>query len=1475
MKHNTMKRVLAATLSVLTVASPIGANVGGFINTAEYAITAAAVGDTKVTWEEQLAGCITSMTDGENSRTATDIDGSDNYKFTENTVLTIESKVPLSFNDGADDFTNTDGGAVLPATTNLLEKDGTDYKYAKKYLVTEKEDGTYTYKVRVVANLTIAGEKATNVTIKNETKTDAFILGDGTHVATTEVTGDITLNGEAIASVYTGTDALIKKSTVKIAAAKAFEAYAWTDNATTIPKVEAIYDTKTGKFVAEVTIPNSDNSTIYLNKVNPNYTYTNNGTALTATAENAPTVTAASITATYEAKVKKSKDEPRVLTEPYKYDAKADMATGATVPNESRVVLTFTNDVTGEITSASADNKYFALKITKDGKELIDNAMPFVNAADNVAYPASAATTTYGDSGIKYSATNHVPGAAVATDAKASLAFSATGVYKVEYTVYTKTTASNGQVSLTPQTLTYDFTIATKDLLKSNNVRLTATDEQADGSSVLVGSTNGDHDNNVDTPDKNFIKKVGIENGVVKFEVTDAWNGETITVTPTIFDDADKAADIATYAASTFNAGPDAIGTPKSITGTDKNNVLNVENEMTIVYNNADYSANDQSIKVKWMLVPQKKTVTITANELSDKHADWANKNDVAAATAYFTTTVDQLATFREDLLDTVKVTNGEASKVEFEYVEGYGNSAESEELDDHISGLPEKAGKYSVYFLYEGEIVEAVNVEVAEHALFASLTAAQQSYTYGTKKLTNDDLTFVDFNGNEVKDAGVKYANIVTHKALKLTALQCKNITVANKITFAAAATSDGGNANDILAGTYDVFTIGSDKYIESQNENAGETVQNYINAGNYIVTVADNGNAEIGKEGYKLLSKKFTLTVTKKALTPDMVTIDPVQWTGGSVSPAAATVRDRDIKANVVGCTYAGGDTSGSAVGKYTIGVQAPANGNYTGKVNAGWTIVKNAKNEMMNGLKFVVGKTTIKDNGRIHFEIERPADSQFSKGVAQFGVVFDKEGRLPAPTKNAGAGTANYPAGKYPRTGNNPVPTNHTLVYTNEVNDGFAAKDEFDRAAKNLQLGNGFGEGKQDPDKAANKLVYGANVNVVDVETGCWFRPYVIDGDGEIYYGEVCYVNLVQEATDALQLKLAKYDANTPKAVLTKAEAKKDQSATVLANKTWRDQVQSGYNEKEGKYYVYGSYTLEGNELVKESAVQGFGVVVDKTGAFNVNGKLATDDTVTVEEGLKLGNGFIEGKAGSNKMEADEYGANITPVNTVTGVWVRAYVDLGRGKNAQGEELASNLIVYTDPVYIKDVSSIYDGSVGIEANNAVVNTDAEAKTPTNKASYVKETNKQRVNVNSGAITNATLKQSGVIVDKSGSFLLKYSTGANIGKYVTGTEAANANVLGGHNDAVTDGFTDKNLAAAKAKMILGNGYLQGKRAVNNGAYTVTFSQDKYRPTAGAAETNIPAVIRPFSIYEINNKEIVVYGDPIVTTKNSPDILG
>jgi hypothetical protein len=1453
MKKYTTKRVLAGVLAVMTVAGYAPANVGGLLTSSGFGIVASAAGDTWVSWDEDICDYITSISDGTNSRNATDIQGSINYKFDENALLTIVSKVPLTLTDGTiAAFTNTydhdndpaTDDIELPANTNLLEKkvDGT-YKYEGKYLVTES-NGSYTYKVRVKTGLTIK-KVATIVTFINTTAAaDAspLTLTDGSKVALNVLTGTVTMNGAAAADGVAYQ--LVKKGTAKIVGEKAFEVYVkdTTNPQADLVKATAAYDSKTGKFIAEAQLPNANAATVYVNKVIPNYTYVISGTSLLASATNAPQVTAASVTAKYEAKVKKPKTEWANPAVPeYKYDTKADLASGGTVPNESRVVLTFTNDVTGEITTGSADTTpvFYKLKITKDGQELTGTAAtdPFVVAADGTAYPAGAAGIAY-DAALTSSTLNHVPGATSATTASNALAFSATGVYKVEYTVYTRTTNSAGQTTLTPQTLTYNFTIAPKDLLNASNVRLAATGNN------LVGTQP--------------INKVGIVNGVVQFEVNDNWKGETITVVPTLFDDADAlAANIS--GASTFNAGGGAAnGTPKAITGTNANNELNTVNELTIIYNNANYSSQDQAVTVKWKLVAAKKAIDINFSEANGyTAAQWANRN--SGAVPYFTTTIDQLKTFQADLLDSIEIKNGDASKISFEYVEGFGNDANSDELDDHISGLPEKAGKYSVYFIYEGEIVEAVNVQVDEHALFASLTDAQLSYTYGAKKPTTEDLAYVDINGNVIKDAGVKYATIEYKKALKLTAAQCKKITAENKITINATVDGEAVDVTDAP-----VFTIGSDKYIEGATA-AVESVVNYVDAGTYIATVRNDGTAEVAKKGYSLQTKKFAVTVAKKTLSADMITITPKTYTGGTLYPTAGdmTVFDKETNANVVGCTFAGGATSGSEAKTYTIGVQAPANGNYTGKVNATWSIVKVATQEKMNGLEFVAKNTTIFDNGRIHFEVKRPADTQFSNGVAQFGVIYDKTGAIKAPTKN----TSGENQGKYPRTGNAPTVTGHTITYTNA--NGFAAKNEFEDATKKLQLGGGFAVGAQDPTLVEDKTVYGANVNVVGVETGCWFRPYVVDGKGNIYYGEVCYVNLVQEATDALQLKMSTYDPANPMSVVSKAEAKKDQSATVLANKTWRNEVKSGYSEKDGKYYVYGSYTLEGNELVKQSAVQGFGVVVDKKGAFTPLGTLATDDTTTVEDGLKLGKGYIEGKAGSDKMEADEYGALITPSNTVTGVWVRAYVDLGKSKN-----LNENLIVYTDPVYIGDVSYLYNNmgavKVNVTANTTAAADDAAAKAVDNKVSFVTATGKQRVNVNSGNIANATLKQSGVIVDKSGSFLLKYTAGSSVGQYVTGDVTANNAALGGHNDTVTAGFTYSNFVAASAKMILGNGYLQGKKTVDAaGGYTVTFSQDKYRVNASAAETNIPAVVRPFSIYEINGKEIVVYGAPIVTQVN------
>ena len=535
--------------------------------------------------------------------------------------------------------------------------------------------------------------------------------------------------------------------------------------------------------------------------------------------------------------------------------------------------------------------------------------------------------------------------------------------------------------------------------------------------------------------------------------------------------------------------------------------------------------------------------------------------------------------------------------------------------------------------------------------------------------------------------------------------------------------------------------------------------------------------------------------------------------------------------------------GTTSASAVGEYTVNVQVneAASPNYTGKVAAKWHIVKVAKQEAMTGLVFVDAQTTIYNNGQIHFEVTRPADTQFQNGVAQYGVVFDKSGKLDAPKKNNIGGVV-----KYPRKAANKA----------ENDQAFA------KATAALQVGNGYTEGKQSAKlKAEAPTKYGANINVLDVETGAWLRPYVIDGKGEIYYGEVVYVNLVQEATDALNLEISQLGA-TDTDVYTKDDAKKDQSAKVLAEKSWRKDVNSGYDTKKNAYYVYGSYTLADDSNVKTDAVQGFGVVVDKKGVFSADdgsanaGKTA-DGKTTVADGLKLGAGFIEGKSGSNKMDVDEYGAMISPYNSVTGVWVRAYVDLG-----------NDLVVYTNPIYIKDISTIYNPqnvstnmTLGLHPDNltkattktafdnAVANagsdrTDDETR-KTGLIAYVKDLDKVRIGFKAFPINGVDPSYAGVIIEKTGAFLDKED-----GEYQT-------NLVG------------EKLASAKTKMVIGNGYVQGKKAPNEGFYFANVTQEKYRVTASAAESNIPIVARPYAIYEINGNEVVVYGDPVVTKLN------
>lgn len=99
MKHNTLKRVLAGSLALLTVASPMTANVGGMLQDIAIVASAAQGDPVKFVWGEALQGYITNITiDGGQQVPATVFTGSDSYKFdnAQGNIATITSTIPLT-----------------------------------------------------------------------------------------------------------------------------------------------------------------------------------------------------------------------------------------------------------------------------------------------------------------------------------------------------------------------------------------------------------------------------------------------------------------------------------------------------------------------------------------------------------------------------------------------------------------------------------------------------------------------------------------------------------------------------------------------------------------------------------------------------------------------------------------------------------------------------------------------------------------------------------------------------------------------------------------------------------------------------------------------------------------------------------------------------------------------------------------------------------------------------------------------------------------------------------------------------------------------------------------------------------------------------------------------------------------------------------------------------------------------------------
>ena len=1440
-RKNSFKRVAASALAVLTVAAyaaPV-ANVGGL--PANLLVAEAA--STSMVKFGNASAYITSATDGTTSISAKDIVNAEQYRFENGKVLTIVSSIPLAF----------PGGYSLGDTATDLTLD----ENANKYIETVSTDkNTFTYKVKVVDGIVLSGVN-TSVEFNNATTTNQLQLADLSYVETQKVTADVFLNNSNTKLFADGTKVnadVIKKGNAVLSSTESFEAFVKLSDTGKFSRVPSQYNN--GVYEASVKIDTLDANgvVIYVSHVDPSFTFTKEGSKLIANGESANKVEAASITATYKSRIRNTDPDTRANT-PYIYDQTAELASGSKISFASRVELTFKND--SAFTScqdATHNTSYYTLSIKRNGTELtkdddVEVGTELYGAVGANAQGVTAAPTAdkvgtpvpmNDPVAKKYTAVNatlekHVPVAQGTADAKtAKLSFTETGKYVVTYTVYTKTvtkTTTNGVVTTsttyTPQVLTYEFEIAPKSDLTADCVRLNAYDNAAlNSTEKLISKT-----------------KVGSPSGVVEFEVKDGWNGETIYIDPKIFEDSADAADPTNHATSTFNAGTGANGTPISVDGTTSINVLNQVQTMVVKYKNAQYGGTVKSITIKWKLVSEKHDATIVKNPAYNKN--WETRSD--ANNPYVISTLDNLDKLEENIFDAILVKNGSRENVSFEYMKGYGKNMANQELDWHETGLPKELGEYSVFVLYDDVAVETFNLKIDQHALLAAPTEDQLTMTYGDDLFETEDLAFTDINGKEISDADVKKANITVYQAVELPSYMYKKITGENKVAITA------GQVDGItVAGTYDVYTSGDKKFVKKATAVGeggalvyapGVKTANYYDAGAYIVNVNAGANTT-QKAGYSVQPSESVLIINKKAITADMVLIYPATYADGTtVTPfvsddetAAAgkiIVKDTAIKDGaVIPVTISGKTTSESKVGIYDIKLTVGNTKNYTGSVIAKWAIVENGT--YIPGLKFT-DNTKLLDNGKINVEVERPDTTQFSNGVAQYGVVYEKNGKL--------TGISDDYRGKVKF---NAAGTAYEAATTLAAGETAATADTvkaYNAALKSLTIGNGSEPGKQGTQQAGQNggKIYSTNLNVVEVDTGVWLRPYVIDGKGNIYYGGVKYVNLVNEATEQLNLKIANNTnnplnttANSGKTTIvhTRDEQIKDRSTKELTEKTWRSDVQSGYNTQNGKYYVYGSYTIAKGSEIKESSVQTFGVVVDKTGAFGVDGKSVADATVDVKDGLVLGKGFIEGKGGSNKLDKDEYHANITPANTVTGVWVRAYVNLGKGKFTNKE-----LIVYTDPIYITDVSNYYSAlkpTVTINDQTGAINYD------------VIDRKKLTVTTKPGNGTTQTVKNAGVIVDKSGAFLDKVAAGENKGDYV-------------------DAFTVDGQKLAGKSLLIGNGYLQGRGSVSENIYSANVTPNSYNKAKNEALAGIPLVVRPFTTYVINNVEVVVYGDVTV----------
>lgn len=1024
------------------------------------------------------------------------------------------------------------------------------------------------------------------------------------------------------------------------------------------------------------------------------------------------------------------------------------------------------------------------------------------------------------------------------------------GTYTVTYDVTAKSAA--GTTTNPSFSLTQTFTVDARGKITADNVKLRVSVKKdnvvQDLNGIIADATDSKNSTPVDSFD--FECKAGKKVEILLTEAAkEAVNNNEYTffVTPIV-----TSKDGVTLNETTSSTTGSYIVSGKTFGS--KNKVYTVD--ITVTDPEYGGSANADPISIDWTVIDYDSTPQFEKS-------------------ASLSVAEEDVSTLGEQIIE--KIAKNDAAKalttknVTFEYVAGSDaadRTADEDELDSYDAGLPTEKGTYTVYVTYDGEVKSQVTVKVNAYKVVLVPAASSLDLTYGDA-LAFDNYTLKDSKGKTVKDVTLKDLQV----QFMMPTYEKKNGVWVQ--TGKYVELDDGDSTNDKTAKASDGTTYRSlyDAEVKTDlgyktnstaafalNAPVGEksldelktaitananSVAGFLNAGTYYVKfIATSTNEDYSFDD----SEVYEITVSRKKLSDESVSIliDPQAYTGSTLTPDenSITAVDADTK-------YTFGNTgskvlrltegvSAIKVGAYDVevGLTSGATQNYEGTATAKWHVVnKEAVSSFNPNLKWDDTMTTLYDNGRIHLEINKTDISKLAlpKGtdgkeltIEAYGVIVDNSGLISKPEAAYGTDYSKYTAG-----------------------DSTEQARDVAKAEKQLTLNNGFVEGKYtakgttltDGTKVnANSVTYKTNVKVKSVETGIWARPYVLLSDGTVKYGPVKYVNLEQEAIDKLNLQMPYTDT---KNVVRQA------NLTDTQKKKAYNYVNAGYDPLQNKFYAYATFTDLSSEGFKGTVleVSDFGVVVDNKGviaapADNTTGALTTA-TAAAKEKLVIGGDskLVVGhyqKGNKNLAGDNEYTANIKTYNSVTGAWIRTYLDLGGG-----------LIVYGEPIYVQSASDYFNT---FNSNSAVIDTlKAKADTTTadsKKAvlTFTPNDNLSKVNtLITKAYTDAatsnkakdapevTIVKTGVVLDKKGT--LKQADGTNWENKYADKAVENASEL---------------YPTADAELLLGNGFVEGKKTSGFDTYT-----GKVSPAAK------DLIVRNYVIYDIGGTAVTVYGAP------------